>query len=263
MESSDAAYDAADAAPQAEDQKIPCSKRKKRSDSYGAPQVADECGVFQETDNFVPSSEGGDKGKGSNQTAEQNCKWVQVTTFKTKYHTKCEELKSSQCVMSYKTDCKDSVSYECRTEYNQECSTSQVEECSTAQPQTISALECETINEKVTEEVCTLRYEDECLNSYGLTLNCRQVPKKTCENVEKDVPTQACKTVEKLSEPQQTCVSVPKQTCKSVPQESCANVPRSDCSLVATGENCKPVPEKQCKQKAIQYPVTESKKVCE
>merc|ERR1711874_453663 len=144
-----------------EEETIPCHRRRKRDDSYGAPEAVDPCGVFQETDNYaVPDPSGGGKGKDK----ETNCKWVQATVFKTKYHTDCTDQTSNHCIMAYKTDCKDSVSYECKTDY----------------------------------------HEDVCTSSYGYSLNCVQVPKKTCKDepktIEKEVPEKSCKTVEKVVE---------------------------------------------------------------
>merc|ERR1712106_971625 len=277
-----------DAAPEVEkEEEIPCgdygSRRRKRgtkTDSYGSPELNDPCGVSQETDNAVlpatvaphPSkTQISTNGPGKGYPTGKNCKWVQTTVFKIKYDTKCKDVSSSQCQVNYKTDCKESVSYECKTEFNEECSTTQVEECTTPEAQTTQVEECKTdfntVTETVTEEVCTRHYEDVCTNSYGLTLNCIQVPKKVCENVdrtiEKQVPVETCNTVEKVSEPQAVCVKVPKHTCNTVPTESCANVPRYDCALVATGDECKKVPERECHQKPVQYPVTERKKVCD
>jgi len=251
-----------------EEETIPCHRRRKRDDSYGAPEAVDPCGVFQETDNYaVPDPSGGGKGKDK----ETNCKWVQATVFKTKYHTDCTDQTSNHCIMAYKTDCKDSVSYECKTDYHEECATTQVEECTTPEPIKTQVEECETIfkteTETVTEEVCTLEYEDVCTSSYGYSLNCVQVPKKTCKDepktIEKEVPEKSCKTVEKVVESEPVCVTVPKHTCNTVPVEECGNVPRIDCSLVAIGEDCKKVPERKCRQRPIQYPVTERKKVCD
>jgi len=259
-------------APAPQEEEIPCNRRRKRDDSYGAPEVNDPCGVFQETDSYIPAEPSVDDGKKpAASTDDKNCKWVQATVFKVKYSTECEDKTSSHCVQTYQTVCKDTVSYECRTEYDEQCTTTDVEECTTAEAQSIEVEECETVfntvTETVTEEVCTLHYQDVCTNSYGYSLNCVQVPQKNCENVDKtvpkEVPSQECKTVTKTAEPQQTCVTVPKETCNSIPTESCANVPRSDCSLVATGEGCKKLPERHCKQKPIQYPVTERKKVCD
>ena len=76
--------------PQKETDEIPCSRRRKRDDSYGAPEANDPCGVFQEADSYVPNGDsssnqdgkGKGKGKGDKGDQDSNCRWVKATTFK-------------------------------------------------------------------------------------------------------------------------------------------------------------------------------------
>merc|ERR1711982_234992 len=98
---------------------------------------------FQETDSYIPPEPSTDGvhssgGKPAASTAEENCKWVQATIFKVKYSTEFEE----------------------------KCTTEEVEECTTAEAQSIEVEECRTVfntvTVTVTEEVCTLKYQDVC-----------------------------------------------------------------------------------------------------
>jgi len=188
-----------------------------------------DCGVYKETNKGLDP--------------EETCEYVHETVFVTKYKTECSKTYSTQCQTSYKTECTSSLNRECRTEYQEECSIVDTEECVTVDKPTYT-------------EDCTTEYENICSGgtganqgSYGVGATCQQVPKKVCKQIAH-------------SNFQTDCAKVPKKSCVTIPYEKCGQVPKQDCKLVPTATNCKDIPEKQCRQRAYQFPESVSTQVC-
>jgi len=219
--------------------KIPCgdygSKRRSllvgalTQDTLSGDKGKDDCGVYKETDKPLES--------------EETCEYVHETVFVTKYKTECSKTYSTQCQTSYKTECTSSLNRECRTEYQEECSIVDTEECVTVDKPTYT-------------EDCTTEYENLCSGghgggpgTYGVGATCQQVPKKVCKQIAH-------------SNFQTDCAKVPKKSCVTIPYEKCGQVPKQDCKLVPTATNCKDIPEKQCRQRAYQFPESITSEVC-
>jgi len=219
--------------------KIPCgdygSKRRSllvgalTQDTLSGDKGKDDCGVYKETDKPLD--------------AEETCEYVHETVFVTKYKTECSKTYSTQCQTSYKTECTSSLNRECRTEYQEECSIVDTEECVTVDKPTYT-------------EDCTTEYENLCSGghgggpgTYGVGATCQQVPKKVCKQIAH-------------SNFQTDCAKVPKKSCVTIPYEKCGQVPKQDCKLVPTATNCKDIPEKQCRQRAYQFPESITSEVC-
>merc|ERR1711872_896650 len=219
--------------------KIPCgdygSKRRSlivgalTGDTLSGDKGKDDCGVYKETKK--PLEE------------EETCEYVHETVFVTKYKTECSKTYSTQCQTSYKTECVNSLNRECRTEYQEECSIVDTEECVTVDKPTYT-------------EDCTTEYENICSGghgggqgTYGVGATCQQVPKKVCKQIAH-------------SNFQTDCAKVPKKSCVTIPYEKCGQVPKQDCKLVPTATNCKDIPEKQCRQRAYQFPESVTSEVC-
>jgi len=235
--SGDKGNQAYDAAPKPV--KIPCgdygSKRRSllvgalTQDTLSGDKGKDDCGVYKETDKPLES--------------EETCEYVHETVFVTKYKTECSKTYSTQCQTSYKTECTSSLNRECRTEYQEECSIVDTEECVTVDKPTYT-------------EDCTTEYENLCSGghgggpgTYGVGATCQQVPKKVCKQIAH-------------SNFQTDCAKVPKKSCVTIPYEKCGQVPKQDCKLVPTATNCKDIPEKQCRQRAYQFPESITSEVC-
>jgi len=219
--------------------KIPCGDygSKRRSLIIGAlggekgkdkPQNYD-CGVYEATDVGLEQ--------------EETCEYVHETVFVTKYKTECSKTYSTQCQTSYKTECLESLSRECRTEYVEECSIVDTEECVTVDKPTYT-------------EECTTEVESVCSGgqgggpgTYGVGATCQQVPKKVCHQIAH-------------SNFETDCAKVPKKSCVTIPVDRCGQVPKQDCKLVPTATNCKDIPEKQCRQRAYQFPESITTHVC-
>jgi len=224
-------YDAAKPAPA----KIPCGDygSKKRSLIVGAlagDKGKDDCGVYKATNEGLDNT-------------EETCEYVHETVFVTKYKTECSKTYSTQCQTSYRTECTESLNRECRTDYQEECSIVDTEECVTVDKPTYT-------------EDCTTEYENICSGghgggqgSYGVGATCQQVPKQVCKQIAH-------------SNFQTDCAKVPKKSCVTIPYEKCGQVPKQDCKLVPTATNCKDIPEKQCRQRAYQFPESVSTQVC-
>ena len=219
--------------------KIPCgdygSKRRSllvgalTQDTLSGDKGNNDCGVYKETDKPLDS--------------EETCEYVHETVFVTKYKTECSKTYSTQCQTSYKTECTSSLNRECRTEYQEECSIVDTEECVTVDKPTYT-------------EDCTTEYENLCSGghgggpgTYGVGATCQQVPKKVCKQIAH-------------SNFQTDCAKVPKKSCVTIPYEKCGQVPKQDCKLVPTATNCKDIPEKQCRQRAYQFPESITSEVC-
>merc|ERR1711892_1480216 len=143
----------------------------------------------------------------------------------------CEYVHETVFVTKYKTECSKTYSTQCQTSYKTECTSSLNRECRT-------------------------EYENICSGgtganqgSYGVGATCQQVPKKVCKQIAH-------------SNFQTDCAKVPKKSCVTIPYEKCGQVPKQDCKLVPTATNCKDIPEKQCRQRAYQFPESVSTQVC-
>jgi len=224
------------AAPANTPAKIPCGDYGKRRsliigalDGQKGNKENDDCGVYESTDYGLEP--------------EETCEYVHETIFITKYKTECSKTYSTQCQTSYKTECTTSLSRECRTEYVEECSIVDTEECVTVDKPTYT-------------EDCSTEYEQVCSGgqgatpgSYGVGATCQQIPKKVCKQIAH-------------SNFQTDCAKVPKKSCVTQPSEKCGSVPKQDCKLVPTATNCKDIPEKQCRQRAYQFPESVTSEVC-
>jgi len=221
--------------PASPPEKIPCGDYgQRRSIIVGAlsghkEKGTDDCGVYDATIQELEH--------------EETCEYVHETIFVTKYKTECSKTYSTQCQTSYKTECTTSLSNECRTEYSEQCSIVDTEECVTVDRPTYT-------------EKCSTEYEQVCsggqgagYGTFGVGATCQQIPKKVCKQISH-------------SNFQTDCAKVPKKNCITTPTEKCGQVPKQDCKLVPTATNCKDIPEKQCRQRAYQFPESITSEVC-
>merc|ERR1711970_219782 len=162
----------------------------------------------------------GDKGK-------DDCGVYKETDKPLESEETCEYVHETVFVTKYKTECSKTYSTQCQTSYKTECTSSLNRECRTEYQEECSIVdteECVTVDKPTYTEDCTTEYENICSGghgggqgSYGVGATCQQVPKQVC-----------------------------KQIAHSNFQTDCAQVP--------TATNCKDIPEKQCRQRAYQFP---------